>query len=250
MQRAFKPHPPHPTPPPPRACQSQRHPPRAWARRSLCDRPQAKTGVKMKRPPVRLAPGNSLPVLGPVESSHGAEAAPPTPPPPGPREAHGLPQRRRSRRRRRQRPRPWEQARDAARNGPRQRRRTDAKTHALYGPPASPRLRDHVRHHARAPAPGRSRSQRPEGRGESVVDFATQLPRAPWRVGRAVKRGGRAAAHAQLRATALFFSPRAGTRDRVRWRWLGGGSTVKGPRPRASWRACTFYSSSQAPSDT
>lgn len=99
-------------------------------------------------------------------------------------------------------------------------------------PPASPRLRDHVRHHARAPAPGRSRSQRPEGRGESVVDFATQLLRPPWRVGRAVKRGGRAAAHAQLRATALFFSPRVAPRTAC-----GGGGLEEARRGKDRGRA-------------
>lgn len=53
---------------------------------------------------------------------------------------------------------------------------TDAETHALYGLPASPRLRAHVRHHARAPDTGRSRSPGPAGRGEeSVGDLETRL---------------------------------------------------------------------------
>lgn len=133
MQRPFKPHPPAPRLPEPTP--STRGLGTSFPVRSASIRDASED----EETPVRLAPRNSLPVLGPVESSHGAEAAPPTPPSPGPREAHGLPQRRRCRRRQRPRPRPWEQSRDAARNVQLHRRRTDAKTHALYG-----RLRPHV----------------------------------------------------------------------------------------------------------
>lgn len=70
----------------------------------------------------------------------------------------------------RSRPRSHERTRETALNNRQQKCQTDAETHALYGPPASPRLRDRVRHHAGPPAPGRSRAPRPEGRGENVID--------------------------------------------------------------------------------
>lgn len=71
---------------------------------------------------------------------------------------------------------PGKRAPDTRRNRRFEGCQTDAETHALYGLPASPRLRAHVRHHARAPDTGRSRSLGKAGRGgESVGDLATRL---------------------------------------------------------------------------
>lgn len=111
---------------------------------------------------------------------------------------------------RRRRPRRTGQHR--RREGP----QTDAETHALYGPPASPRLGACVRHHARAPDTERSKSPGPAGRGGGDVAGAAGL------AGRGlegdVKWAGRApSAHAQGRARAPLpaagwaCAPRAAT---------------------------------------
>lgn len=86
-----------------------------------------------------------------------------------------------------QRPQPGKTSRDASQNRRQEPDQTDAETHALYDPPASPRLRVHVRHHARSRFPGAPGSSGPGTGGEGP------------------KADGLAMAHAQLCAPALCY---------------------------------------------